>query len=440
MANFPILSPFNVMPDPTKIVQQGDPYAELQQLIANMQQGSPIAPQRQGTLQTILNSLAEGASVLASSDSGAALGNILKGRQERADKFTTMNAEYQNNLNMLKLQAAVERARGITSEQTEARREQRQNIYNIQEGKRKLSQAKELKEFETINAIKELELKEKFLNESEPARLVREKNRILLEDIPKQRRDAVEWEAMATALVENADPIMATRVAKKLAGLDPTPFTTAEAQFKAEVDKARFKQSQLKLEEARADIDLKKANTEYTRAGKPGSSAFQDRFANSYNGALARDVVENLDNQYFRTSDNRILTAEEIQKLPIVDPGKFSNRPLSPEENAKEVMRRVEKLKQLRMQQQQQTNNEIKVGDIPDKVQRAFELGVSKKYSTEQMRVLLNANGATIEQINKLVPAQSPQAQQEVQKGQIPKTPFERAMEVLGKGFKIPQQ
>lgn len=410
----PPINPFSIMPDPTKIVQQGDPYAELQQMIAQMQQRSPIAPPQQGTLQTILNSLAEGASVLASNDPGAALGGILRNRQERTDKFNVMNAEYQNNLNMLKLQSAVERARGITAEQSEARKEQRQNIYNIQEDKRKLSQAKELKAYDLANSIKELQLKEDFLNASEPARMVREKNRILLEDIPKQRRDAVEWEAMATALVQNADPIMASRVARKLTGLDQTPLTTAEAAFKVAVDKARFEQAQLKVKELKSQIDVNEANAAYTRAGKPGSSAFQDRFANSYNTALARDIVETLDNQYYKAKDGRILTQEELNRLDILkDDAALTSVPLTPEENAAYVMKQVEKLKQLKMQQQQQLIQPT-ASNTSSKAQEVLEYARNENYTPEQIRVLLNSNGIPIEEINRLVPQGVPNLNQNI--------------------------
>lgn len=405
--NFPILTPpflnQGVPADPTRIVQSGDPYAELESLLNNMQNRAPIAPPQQGTLQTIINALAQGAAIAASPDPGAALGQQLQAKQARSDKFTQMNAEMQNNLQMVKLQSAIDKARSISAEQGEVRKERRQDIYNRQEEQRKLAASKELKEFDLNLGIKELQLKEDFLNASEPARMVREKNKILLEDIPKQRRDALEWEAMATALVQNADPIMAARVGKKLAGIDPVPFTTAEAAFKAQVDKARFTQAQTDLELKQANIANVKANTAYTLAGKPGSSAFQDRFGNAYNQALARDVVETLDNQYFKTPDNRILTIEEVSRLPITDPGRFSSNPLSPEENAAHVMKQVSKLKELKMQQQQGLTT-IKPQDVSPKAQQVLEYARSQNYTPEQTRVLMNSNGISIEEINKIVP------------------------------------
>lgn len=405
--NFPILTPpfmnQGVPADPTRIVQSGDPYAELESLLTNMQNRAPIAPPQQGTLQTIVNAIAQSAAVLASPDSGAALGQQLKDKQARTDKYTQMNAEMQNNLQMVKLQSAIDKARSFSAEQGEVRRERRADIYNRKEEQRKLAASKELKEFDLNLGMKELQMKEDFLNASEPARMVREKNKIMLEDIPKQRRDALEWEAMATALVQNADPIMAARVGKKLSGIDPTPFTQSEAQFKAQVDKARFTQAQTDLELKQANIANVKANTAYTLAGKPGSSAFQDRFGNAYNQALARDVVETLDNQYFRTPDNRILTSDEVRKLVPSDPGFLNVQPLSPEENAAYVMKQVNKLKELKIQQQQGLTT-ITPSQVSPKAQQVLEYARGQNYTPEQTRVLMNSNGVSIDEINKLVP------------------------------------
>lgn len=396
------MSPFGVSPDPTKITQSGDPYAELESLLTNMQNRAPIAPPQQGTLQTIVNALAQSAAVLASPDSGAALGQQLKDKQARSDKYTQMNAEMQNNLQMVKLQSAIDKARSFSAEQGEVRKERRADIYSRQEEQRKLAASKELKQFDLNLGMKELQMKEDFLNASEPARMVREKNKIMLEDIPKQRRDALEWEAMATALVQNADPIMAARVGKKLSGIDPTPFTQSEAAFKAEVDKARFTQSKTDLELKQANIANVKANTAYTQAGKPGG--FQDRFANTYNQSLARDVVETLDNQYFRTPDNRILTSDEVRKLVPSDPGFLNVQPLSPEENAAYVMKQVNKLKELRMQQQQGVTT-ITPSQVSPKAQQVLEYARGQNYTPEQTRVLMNSNGVSIDEINKLVPS-----------------------------------
>lgn len=406
--NFPILTPpflnQGVPADPTRIVQSGDPYAELEALLTNMQNRAPIAPPQQGTLQTIVNALAQGAAIAASPDPGAALGQQLKDKQARSDKFTQMNAEILRSNEMVKLQSAIDKARSMSAEQGEVRKERRQDIYNRQEEQRKLAASKELKEFDLNLGMKELQMKEDFLNASEPARMVREKNKIMLEDIPKQRRDALEWEAMATALVQNADPIMAARVGKKLSGIDPTPFTQSEAAFKAEVDKARFTQSKTDLELKQANIANVKANTAYTLAGKPGSSAFQDRFGNAYNQALARDVVETLDNQYFRTPDNRILTSDEVRKLVPSDPGFLNVQPLSPEENAAYVMKQVNKLKELKMQQQQGLTT-ITPSQVSPKAQQVLEYARSQNYTPEKTRVLMNSNGISIDEINKLVPS-----------------------------------
>lgn len=417
--NFPILTPPFLNPQiggvPSNLmanVPQGDPYAELQALLNQIGGQAPIQPPQQGTLQTILNSLAQGASILASPDPGGALAQTLQGRQQRQDYYTQLNQKREENLQLIKIQAALERAKGLSDEQATVRQEQRKEIYADRASKRELEQYQGQKRIDIISSVQLARENEKLAQEFEPIRLVRERNRAILQDMPKQRQDSIEWQAMAATVMPNLDPVAAKVIGEKYAGLDRTPMTPEEIDLLKKVNQETSKMTkqerEIKLGKLKAETSRELAEAAYTRAGKPGSANFQDRYANAYNSALGRDVVEGLDNQYFKTPDNRILTIEELNKLPITDQGKFASTPLNPQENAQEVMKRVEKLKQLRIQQQQnqvqQITPQIPASKMTDEaVQQAVRVLSGRGDTSEQIKEALRINGASQEQINKFV-------------------------------------
>lgn len=422
IGNFPILIPdfmkTGVPPDPSKFVPQGDPFAELTALLNNLGNRPAVAPPQQGTLQTILTALARGGAVLGSQDPGGTLGGILQGDQKRTDDFAKLNAEIQNNLMMAKIQSAIEKARSISAEQTQARQEQRQNIYEKDKEKRELAKYGKEKEIDLATEEQKFRTNQKLLAEYEPAMMARELNKAYIQDWPQQRKDSVEWQAMAKTVMPNLNPEVAATIGDKLSKLNREPLTVEENDLVKKVNQAFSKQFE---EERKAKIGKIKAETFreiqeglYTQRDKPGASTFQNQFGNAFNRTLGTELANSIDDTYYKLPNPdgtfRMLSLNELKQTDMLkDKSVLNAVPASPEENLAEMQKRVQKLKTFKaqqetdLQQQQQLPSTQPQQKSDADVQQAIRYYQSQSYTPEQMKQALKLSGATDEQINRLL-------------------------------------
>jgi hypothetical protein len=406
--NFPILTPpfltppFNPQSGGVGNVSTSDPYAELTNLITQMQ-GRNLAPPPQGKLEQVLNAIAQAAAIAASPEPGTALAGTLQQRQQRKDDLFKFNAARQANLDQIKLQAAVQRATDLAREQADVRKEIRGERADIAKEQRSIGLLKQKSDIELDYQKNLTEQNELLAQRFEPFKLARERARVITQDYPQQRKDKIEMSTFLTAMLPNLDPVTADVIAAKRSGLDSDPLTPEEIDLIKQANQEAGKREKTKrdvgLASVRAQTARDIAEAEYTRAGKPG----QDRFANAYQAALGRDTAQGLSGQYVRTTDGQIMTIEDAMKHPI---HKYTFKPLTPQENDAEQLKAAKKVVEQRqlMGQQGQIVPETTMKGISPKAQQVMEYAKKENYTPEQTRVLLTANGINTEEINKLVP------------------------------------
>lgn len=417
--NFPLLlPPFLRTPgiNPNASVPMGDPYAELTAMLDRMQ-GQQFSLPQEGTLSTILNALAGGAAVLASPDPGGTLTNQMNQRQARKDKVAQINFDRQNNLDLLRINTAVEKARNITAEQQQFRKEQREQTYKDKDLGRELKLYGGKKDIDLASTEQGFRLEQKLLQEYQPLIDARVKNEVYMKDMPNQRKDSIEWQALARTALPNLDPMTAKIIGDKLSGLDRTPLTIEENDLVKKANQEINKQfqeerkSKLSVQGAQAFRDVQEGL--YAQRNKPGQ--FQDRFANNFQSALGQAAGDRAFARFYykNPTTGQVITDKEYNSIELTNPDKFSFKPLSPEENAAqrqiEVQRAMETKDAIETQQQQNT---VGATEISPKAQQVLEYARQQNYTPEQTKVLLNSNGISIEEINKIVPPTSGQQSQ----------------------------
>lgn len=447
MANGSLTNFAQAVNNPATFVPTGDPFAGLTELLTKLQSQSPMAPEKSRT-QQFLDALQQSLAIGASKDSGQAVSQFLKQKQDVELEREKFKQQKQNQLMVATIQSALERARGMQEEQTRGREQARTNIYErqregrakqikIEEEIRKLNLDK-LRDKDQIDALKlEIDMREELEERYKIPRQRRARELARIQAIPEQEKRSVDRAADYLLILPDLDPTAAVKIARKFEGLDFDKLTPDETgiikRFSLEKDK--------RLEE------LRKAEVTYKEVGAKmrGKDVYQD----SFDKAFAANQGREIDTTYFRvpmpTKENPnnfiIKGKSELSRMDGINP---EVRPLSPEDNEKEIIRRAklrqqtnQELQRNRQEREQtQPKNKTNTTGIPQKLLDVLELGKQRKRTDEQLRIMLKANGATQEQINKLVP---PSPQSQTKPNEAPKTKFERAMEALGKGFKINQ-
>lgn len=419
--NYPILLPpfltGNAPANPLAVsnnVPQGDPYADLAMLLSKLGQQHQLTPPHQGTLQTILDSIASGAAILASPDPGGTLSGQLKGRQERADLYNKINFERQNNLDLMAIQSAVEKARSIQGEQATFRKEQREQAYKQNEAATELKLYGKKKDIDVATKEKEFRIEQNLLQEYEPLTLARAKNMAYIQDMPQQRKDSIDIQVLLRQGIPNLDPTTAITIADKLAKYDRTPLTIEENDLVKKANQELTKQSQ---EERKAKLGKIGAETyreyqegAYAARNKPGSGLAQspeNRFNLNYAGAVGAAAADRAFARfYYKNKAGQVITDKDLNAMGILNPESRGFVMMNPQETeaqrAIEVKRAIDAKGQIEQLQQQQ--QEVNPSDLSSKAQQVLEMGQKKGYTPEQIKVNMRANGISDEEINKLFP------------------------------------
>lgn len=398
-------------------VPQGDPYAELTMLLSKLGTQHTLTPPHQGTLETILNSIASGAAILASPDPGGTLSGQLKGRQERADLYNKINFERQNNLDLMAIQSAVEKARGIQGEQQQFRKEQREQAYKQNEAKTEVDIYGKKKQIDIAGKEKEFRIEQNLLQEYEPLINARAKNMAYIQDYPKQRQDSLEWQALARTALPNLDPITAQTIGDKLSRLDRTELTLEENDLVKKANQAintMFQQEKnVKLGKLKAETYREYQEGAYAARNKPGSGLSQspeNRFNANYAGAVGSAAADRAFARFYykNNTTGQVITDKDLNAMGILNPESRNFTLMNPQETeaqrAIEVKRAIDAKGQVEQLQQQQ--QEVKPSEVPEKVQRALTFAEKEGMTPEQKRLFLSSAqvGASPELINKLVP------------------------------------
>ena len=335
-------------------ISTGDPFAGLTQLLQQLQTQTYQPPQ-QGTLQTILNSLAQGASVLASPDPGGQLGNILQGRQQLQMQQQQMQQQQQNQLMVAAIQGALEKARGIQSEQQDIRKEARQEKALDLAANRQIETTKAIDLNKLDIQMKEAEQNQILLSKFEPDENRRARFKAGLQALPQQMQESLKMQTMMQTLLPEMPSEVAKSIADKQTGLAPRNFNSVENQWYSKFSQIRNNQykedKDLERRVKESEITENEAQALYYQ-----NSKIQDRYGNALQTNLGNAVADAVDTNYFRvysgTPQERIVSQKELQGVmsSLLGSVQAKPQPLSPQETQMEQQKRIKNLQTFREQ------------------------------------------------------------------------------------------
>jgi hypothetical protein len=393
---------------------QGDPYAALQGIINNLNNQPIVQTPPLGALQTILDSLAQGAAVLASPDPGAVLSGQIKQRKDERLMREQALQRRQDLVNQAKLQLGFQQATDLSREQADYRKEQRANVQEFAKEARQVNLFKKQKDIEAESAKSMAQWNEEFEAKNEPARLRRLQNKAVIDLLPDKFKQAAIWEADVRALMPNADPNIIQSIIDKKSGINPEPINSKEQEFIVKVNEAHFREAkeryELTKEKTKADITESKQRGQAAliSANAQMISAKNTAANNTMANWATKQKLDIMETQFYKTPSGSVVSIDEVNKLPVQE--KYTSIALSPEENVKEQQRRIQQINQAVGQSQQQTNavnqqlQQASGQRFSDaEVMQALEYARQNGKTPEQTKLILKASGATDEQINRLM-------------------------------------
>jgi hypothetical protein len=402
VAQTPVQSPF--LPDPSLLPPQGDAYAELTNLLQQIQSQS-FQPQKQGALETILNALASGASIAASNDPGAALGNVLNQRLQVQQNRENAERARQGQIQTAMIQSMLEKARGTQAAQTSSRELRLKGALDTEQGVQQVANQAtidlnrlELKQREQIET-------EDFLNRTADARAIRNRK-----ESPELFNQSTQLAQQMVQFIPTMPAIVARGIAEKLNGQDLNAFTKEETLFYNRYKQARsedWKQDKdLKRRVAESEISENEAQAEYYRKisamGGNKSDPILSNLADEYSKKAFSPVV--------KTRDGQIISVIDLPKLGLS--GEFGTSPASPEETFKfqqEQLKAFTKLNENMRGGVNQVNSSMPGSPSQQQNMNFFRSNVEalrqKGRTDDQIKQALQVNGATPEQIKQLVPS-----------------------------------
>jgi hypothetical protein len=393
---------------------QGDPYAALQGIINNLNNQPIVQTPPPGALQTILDSLAQGAAVLASPDPGAVLSGQIKQRKEERLMREQALQRRQDLVNQAKLQLGFQQATDLSKEQASFREEQRRNATEIAKEGRQIKLFKQQKDIENESAKSLAQWNEEFEAKNEPARLRRIQNKAIIDLLPDKFKQAAIWEADVRALMPNADPNIIQSIIDKKSGINPEPINTKEQEFIVKVNEAHFKEAkeiyELNKEKTKADITESKQRGQAALIGANAAliSAKNTAANNTMANWATKQKLDIMETQFYKTPSGSVVSIDEVNKLPLTE--KFQAIALNTQENTAEQQRRIQQINQAVGQSQKQTNDINKQLQLASgqqfsdaEVMQALEYARQNGKTPEQTKLILKASGATDDQINRLM-------------------------------------
>jgi len=393
---------------------QGDPYAALQSIIEGLNNQPVVQTPPPGALQTILDSLAQGAAVLASPDPGAVLSGQIKQRKEERLMREQALQRRQDLVNQAKLQLGFQQATDLSREQADFRKEQRANVQEFAKEARQVNLFKKQKDIEAESAKSMAQWNEEFEAKNEPARLRRLQNKAVIDLLPDKFKQAAIWEADVRALMPDADPNIIQSIIDKKSGINPEPINTKEQEFIIKVNEAHFKEAsevrELNKKKIQADISESQMRGKAALIGANAAliSARNTAANNTMANWATKQKLDIMETQFYKTPSGSVVSIDEVNKLPLIE--KFQAIALNAQENTAEQQRRIQQINKAVGQSQQQTNDINKQLQLASgqqfsdaEVMQSLEYARQNGKTPEQTKLILKASGATDEQINRLM-------------------------------------
>lgn len=328
------------IPDPSLMPASGDPYQEVFALLQNLQSQS-YQPPKESNLQIILNALAQGAGIAASNDPGAALTNILGNRlqvqQNRENAERTRQAQIQSAM----IQTMLDKARGISTQQAEAKKEGRAFAYKGAEAQLEVATQQQLDLNRSDIKMQEMQKTEDFLNRTSGARKQR-----LIQENPELYNKSIDFASVMQQFIPTMPAYVARGIADKIYGQSNQPFTKEESIFYNRYNQSKsedWKQDkELKRRVAESQISENEAQAEYYRKiAELGGNKTDPFLSQMYDEAVRKATAT-----FVRTKSGLVVPVDDIKKLNISD--QFGYQVLSPEEQATERQKYIDKLANLK--------------------------------------------------------------------------------------------
>lgn len=349
----PIQAPTSSLfvPDPSLLPQQGDSFQALTQLLQQLQ-GQPYQPPQQSKLTQVLNALAQGAAIAASPNPGETLGGILNTRLQIQQSRENAERARQGQLQTAMIQAALEKARGSQQEQTQARQARLGQALQVQTKKQELSletQAVRERDLDKLDVVR----KEAIQNNDLANMFSRDTaNRTQLIAMAQKYPEILSASNQQSALIQTLVPDMPLEIAeslgKKLNGALPPNFTPQEKQYYSQFVQKR---SEIESTERAAKLALSSSQTQenlsHAQFYSNQLAALQQAYDKNVLSNSIREEYKAADTQYYDVPDGKggfVRMGESKIRGTI---GAALARPLSPEENAKEIIKQQQKIKDL---------------------------------------------------------------------------------------------
>lgn len=414
--------------------EQNDPYSILEQMLNNLQ-NQPLAQRQPSKLDSIINAIASGVSVLGSRDPSATLSQQLTQRSQQRQIENQALQNRQQFFDQFRLQLAGAKANRLASEQEQIRQENRQDIREQQKeerafeygGKALTRELKTRQDFEEKG--KQIALDFQLKNRDFLSRIRRDE--AIDRNYPEQQQRSRDLELIFAGLAPETDYSTIQRIARKFSGLDITEATPAESQLLNKFSKLYGEtvgqQKKLGIEKTKAEIENIKAVTQATISGQ----RYQQRLPTTGNDPItaykigaarqAADDISKLESTQFYVSKKDpsiIIPNDQFTRLSL--PQQFDYIPLSAEQNEQLKTKKKDELnKKLQEILNSPKGSTSPIGspiatpdgarlkiieNIPQQILDGFaQMVQSGKYTDEQLQNTLKANNLTPEQIDALI-------------------------------------
>jgi hypothetical protein len=411
----PELQP-TILLDPSMIPPTGDAFAEVTNLLQQLQ-SQQYQPPQQSTLQTILNALAQGASIAASQDPGAALGNILNQRLQIQQNRENQERQRRQQIQTAMIQASLEKAKAITQRQiaTEGR---------IQEANLRTQEYSNRRQIDLVFDLKARNQEEDWINANLPMIIKRAQLTALAQRYPDLLDKSTSRQIAMRTLIPEMPANIAKELADHYANLSERPLSEEakiwDEQYATKLGVIAAQDRLLGVEKTKAETEESKAKTKLyeSEAKKAAVEATIKPQRNIIEEIFTKSILEKAsDGPHRLLQDGTIITNSEYVKLQGTIMGSQSlkgSRPLTAQEEAEYVQKQVMQLKDVQNELNNQPNSPQPGANpatnlSPAEIQANVEQLRKAGKTDQQIRQFMQGKGFTEEQINQyLTPITAP--------------------------------
>lgn len=396
------------VPDPTINQVQGDPYAGLTQVLQQLQ-SQQYTPPKEGTLQTILNALAGGASVLASNDSGAALSNLLQSRQQKQMQIEQIKQQHQNVLMQASIQGALEKARGIQQGQLASQARKEESVLRGQEYSNK-------RLVDLDFDLKAKNQEEDWLNANLPMIVKRTQLTSLAQKYPELLDKSTQRQIAMRSLIPQMPANIAKELADNYSNISDKPLSEEakvwDEQYATKLGLFNAQDRLMQVEKGKADIEESQAKAKLyeAEANKNAIESLTKPSRNVLEEIFTKSIMEKAsDGPHRILQDGTVITNSEYVKLQGNIMGSQSlrgSRPLNELEEGQYIQKQVRQLKTMQQEIQNIPNDKqpganpatnLSPNEIQDNIEQLRKAGKTD----QQIREFMQGKGFSDEDINK---------------------------------------